>query len=298
MKFKNFILFSLIFLISVRGYSSVVSLKASVSSPKITEDETFSAELIISWEGEEYRDFESPVLSGTKNCSIISTTVENGRIQTNGKTVSFRKYIYGLKPESVGMAWFGTAAVRYKEQGKERILVSPDLTVEVLPAVKKQVKFNFLYVLVPLILFVVCGGIIFIVYYYRKKFLVKKKEEEDPDKTSLHIRWEKFVSLKKNEDNLSLQQRYEECLNILKEHLKEKTGLKVVSSDYSLVERLSFDDSTKKEILDVFEQAVSVRYAGKTVSEKEFISLLNLTEKILMDNYMEVKNGQRDQNHK
>lgn len=248
-----------------------VSLTASVSAPIVTDGESFSAEILLRWDGDQDRQFEPPVLSGTKNCSIIGVTVENRLGETNGRRYSVRRYAYTLKPEGPGMAWFGTTAVRYREGSREKFLVSPDLTTEVQPRKPSRRKYSFLFFLAILVVSAGVSLVAVLLYWKRPTWKARSAAQTQvPAEVSPEEKlFTQFIGLNRSKERQTASELFAGYLRILRELLSLRAGSEArVLPDRDLLAKAG-DEKTSGLLSAVFESAAAIRYAGRAAGPED-----------------------------
>lgn len=249
------------------GQGGPVSLTVRADPVKVAAGGMFVVELVLRSSGGEVVVFEAPVLSEVRNAQVVSVTVEDvgegeGRL---------RRYGYALRAGRKGEAVFGTVAVRYREGGREGILVSPVVTVEV--GHRGGVAPFLVFVGVLLV-----GGVVVpVAWWWRRRTSGEGGGGGGGGGEAGVGRWG-LADLA----SLPLAERYGGYLRLLRAWLAKRCGGGVPETEEGLVRVLGEDG---REVARVLAVEASVCYGGRRLGEAEVEEVRRLLERLMGGRY-------------
>lgn len=286
---KRIILFVLVFpfvLMSAEPKSNAfVGLSVDVSSTKVPQNQNFTVNINIHYDNEHDYQFESPILSGTRNCEIMGTGVENSVILTNGKSINIRKYSYTLKPIGMGQAYFGSVSIRYVLNSSTNTLYTKDVPVTVtFPKIKKKSKLPIILGIILIIL--LTGWLVFVIILKlkerKKQKQISLEKEREASITLEEKKYQIFLTLKEDKDKLDAEGYFFRLVKILKEYIMEKFEIKQKSLTEKEVLPLIPDDYEEKKVIQLwFEKSYNIKFGNFNLSETDAVELENFISQIL-----------------
>ena len=265
--------------------NTFVGLSVNVSSIKVSQNQNFTVNININYDNDHNYQFESPILSGTRNCEIMGTGVGNSVVLTNGKSINVRKYSYTLKPTSMGQAYFGSVSIRYVLNSSTNTLYTKDVPVTVtLPKIKKKSKLPIILGTILIILLI--GWLVFFISLKlkerKKQKQISLEKEREASITLEEKKYQIFLTLKEDKDKLDTEGYFFRLVKILKDYLMEKFEIKQKSLTEKEVLPLIPDDYEEKKTIQLwFEKSYNVKFGNFNLSETDAVELENLINHIL-----------------
>ena len=265
--------------------NTFVGLSVNVSSTKVPQNKNFTININIQYDNEHNYQFESPILSGTRNCEIVGTGVENSVIVTNDKSINIRKYSYTLKPLGMGQAYFGSVSIRYILNSSTNTLYTKDIPVTVtLPKIKKKSK---LPIILGIFLIILLSG--WLVFFIVQKLKERKRQkqialekEREASITLEEKKYQIFLTLKEDKDKLDIEGYFFRLVKILKDYLMEKFEIRQKSlTEKELIPLIPDEYEEKKTIKLWFEKSYNVKFGNFNLSETDAIELEKFINNIL-----------------
>ena len=265
--------------------NTFVSLNTFVAPNKLPENKTFQVQIRIQYDNFHNYQFVSPVLSGTRNCEIVGTGVENSVLTTNQQKINIRKYTYTLKPSGLGQAYFGSVSIKYSADNVTNMLYTKDVPVTVtLPQIKKK-SILPLILLIVVVLFSIGILTYFILKKIRERKIRKAIEEEKEREASISLeekKYQKFLSIKEEKDKLNEESYFNRLIKILKEYLVEKLEIpRKTLTEQELSELLPDDFPQKTIVQQWFDAAYNIKFGNSELHEKDIVELENFINSIL-----------------
>ncbi len=269
-----FFVFFLFFFVKVSAQTNnTFSISARVSTNKVALNQNFKVTVEIKAEGNinDYI-FSTPFIDKLHNMEIIGTASENttSPSSVSNRIISVKKYIYTLKPTSIGMAYFPKILVSITDK-KGNIVAQIDtqaIPIEILePVVQKDYK--IIYIVIALFLIIGLGVLIFIKF----KLMLKEKKENISESNTEEINTEEQylneINEELNKDRLN-KEKIELSIKILKKYLEEKYGLRIRNKSSKEIEKIlnEINVNNKERIIDLIKKTDLIKYAQEEPDNK------------------------------
>ncbi len=284
MRHKNILVFSLLLLlhslslVSRTNSQPFFSISATISTNKIPLNKNFKVTLEIKVKGDmQNYIISSPFIDKMHNMEIIGTASENTTIPSamSNQIVSIKKYIYTLKPSSIGMAYFPKVLVSVSDKKGNLVsqLDAPAIPIEVLEPLQKK-SYKILYVIISIIIILALAGLIFFKY---KKFILQRKEtEEVVVEISIEDKYLDVIEKEKNIDRLN-KDKIDAFTKLLKSYLEEKYKLKIKNKSLNEISNIfeGTEIKDKDKILNILKDVDLIKYALEEPDAKKTEEIIN-----------------------
>ncbi len=305
MKPEKIYLFLLLFLLIVVIYlptylfsqqtNNTFFMSASVSTNKIPLNKSFKVTLEIKINGiiTNYV-LSEPFISKMHNMEIIGTASENFTVSKSNQTIFIKRYIYTLKPESLGMAYFPKVLLSVADK-KGNILTQLDtqpIPVEIIEPIKKN-KNSFLILYIIIFLIIGCT-IFFLLTKLHKNREKDKKSEIQEEKIIIEDKYINKLDEIINENILN-KEKINKLTRLLKNYLEEKYNIKIKNKSTDEILNIISNIPYNEEISILLKESDLIKYALEEPDNSTIDKFKNNIESIFIGGK---SNEQRNQSSK
>ncbi len=228
-----------------------------------------------------------PYIEKFNNLHLISTAVENlvenSTDNTNHKIIR-KRYIYTLKPDTLGLAYFPKAKVAVSDTNGNIVeqLENPAVPITIIdPVYPKNYKPLYIAIIVIISLLIVAVLLLYFMKKYRLKKEAEKKRLEELEKASIPIEEKYLADIEKIfDESETASEFYDKISKLIKKYIGEKFNIKIKGRASSeIVDSLKGIENLDNKVIDnlkaILDEADAVKYARETVDISSKASFRN-----------------------
>jgi hypothetical protein len=260
-----------------------VTASAALQAASVVEGGEFTVRIVVDSPAEGEWRIDAPVLSGLKNCGVLSVSVSDDLPVPAPGERYVRTFDYSLKALTPGTASFGPAGIRCHGKEGEGFLSTAGLEIKVLRSPRRLI----LWIVLLLAAAALAGTGALLLRRFRSPKAAPGRPAVDAEPVAVRPaerRFAEFVEFRKKRASLGAKEYVDGLMKTLRASVigRFAPGRKGLQ-DSELPGLLPPGDPLRPRIEDVVSAVSSSRFAGREPAPDEIEALESLIEKFLLE---------------